>query len=144
MFARLAVGLLFGSTGWGKVNAIADVTAFFESLHIPAPGFNAVLVGYSELFCGLALVIGLGSRLATIPLLVSMSVALVTAKAAEIHGLIDLVGQDELTYLSVLTVLAVLGPGRASLDAWLARLLDSSPPCRARVEPRRGGIGSGR
>jgi len=119
LLARLCVGLLFASTGWGKIHSIPKVTAFFASLHIPAPGFHAVLVGYSELICGCALAIGLGTRLATIPLLVSMTVALITAKAAEIHGVLDLVGQDELTYLVVLFVIAVLGPGRASLDAVL-------------------------
>jgi uncharacterized membrane protein YphA (DoxX/SURF4 family) len=55
--------------------------------------FNAVLVGYSELLCGAALVIGLATRVATIPLCVSMLVALATAaKASGIHGLFDLVG----------------------------------------------------
>jgi putative oxidoreductase len=116
---RLAAGLLFASTGWGKVRNLAKVSAFFESLHIPAPWFNATLVGYSELLCGTALVIGLASRLATIPLCVSMLVALATAKASEIHGVIDLIGQEELAYVVMLFLIAVLGPGRASLDALL-------------------------
>lgn len=122
---RLAVGLLFLSTGWGKVHAIPKVTAFFESLGIPAPGFNAVLVGWSELLCGAALVVVLFSRLATVPLLVSMTVALLTAKRGDIHGVLDLVAQDELTYLVVLFMIAVLGPGRASLDRFVAAKLDA-------------------
>jgi putative oxidoreductase len=126
LLGRLAVGLLFVSTGWGKVHDIPKVTRFFESLHIPAPGFHAVLVGYSELLCGTALVIGLLSRLATIPLIVSMVVAILTAKAADIHGIFDLVGADEFTYLVVLVMIAVLGPGGASIDALIARRLDAS------------------
>ena len=52
LLGRLAVGLVFMSTGWGKVHDLAKVTAFFQELGIPAPGFHAVLVGYSESFAG--------------------------------------------------------------------------------------------
>ena len=123
LLGRLAVGLLFMSTGWGKVHNIEKVTSFFTSLHIPAPHFQAILVGYSELLCGTALVIGLLSRLATIPLMVSMVVAILTAKLPELHGLFDLIGFDEFTYLVVLAMIAILGPGALSLDAILVKRL---------------------
>ena len=126
LLGRLSVGLLFLSTGWGKVHNIPKVTQFFESLGIPAPGFHAVLVGYSELLCGTALVVGLLSRLATIPLTVSMIVALITAKRGDIHGVFDLVGQEEFTYLVLLVMIAVLGPGKIALDRFFARLVDGS------------------
>ncbi|MGA3122593.1 MAG: DoxX family protein [Polyangiaceae bacterium] len=125
LLGRLAVGLLFMSTGWGKVHDLAKVTAFFEKLGIPAPGFNAVLVGTSELVCGTLLVIGLLTRLATIPLVVSMFVAIVTAKSSEIHGLFDLVGTDEFTYLVVLVMIAIIGPGSIALDRLLVDGLTS-------------------
>ena len=123
LLARLAVGLVFMSTGWGKVHNLEKVTGFFTSLHIPAPHFNAVLVGYSELLCGTALVLGLLTRLATIPLVVSMIVAILTAKLPDLHGLFDLVGFDEFTYLVVLLVIALLGPGSIALDTLLVRRL---------------------
>ena len=125
LLGRLAVGLLFLSTGWGKVHSIPKVTAFFAELHIPAPGLNAVVVAYSELICGSLLVIGLLTRLATIPLIVSMIVALLTAKRADIHGIFDLVGAEEFTYLCLLVVLAAVGPGSAAVDHLLARKLDT-------------------
>jgi putative oxidoreductase len=123
LLGRLAVGLLFVSTGWGKVHNLDRVTHFFQELGIPAPGFHAVLVGYSELVCGALLVIGLASRLATVPLIISMVVAILTAKRADLHGLFDLVGFDEFTYLVVLVMIAILGPGAVSLDAPIARRL---------------------
>jgi putative oxidoreductase len=123
LLGRLAVGLLFLSTGWGKVHNIEKVTGFFEKLGIPAPGFNAVLVGYSELICGALLVLGLVTRLATIPLVVSMVIAILTAKRGDIHNLFDLVGQDEFTYLVVLVMIAIIGPGATSLDHLLVRWL---------------------
>jgi putative oxidoreductase len=121
LVGRLAVGLLFLSTGWGKVHSLDKVTSFFVKLGIPAPGLNAVVVGYSELICGALLVIGLCTRLATLPLIVSMVVAILTAKLSDIHGLFDLVAADEFTYLCVLVMLAIIGPGELSLDHILVR-----------------------
>src|SRR5208283_3630374 len=123
LLGRLGVGLLFLSTGWGKVHSIAKVTAFFESLGIPAPGFNAVLVGYTELIGGALLVLGLATRLATVPLIVSMVVAILTAKIGDLHNVFDLVGFDEFTYLVVLVMVAIIGPGEVALDRFVfARL----------------------
>jgi putative oxidoreductase len=123
LLGRLAVGLVFMSTGWGKVHNIEKVTGFFEQLGIPAPGFNAVLVGYSELICGTLLVVGLVARLATVPLVISMIVAILTAKRGDIHGLFDLVGFDEFTYLCILLIIAILGPGTVSFDELAVRRL---------------------
>lgn len=125
LLGRLSVGLLFLSTGWGKVNDLTKVTDFFRSLQIPFPTFNAALVGYSELVCGALLVLGLCTRLATLPLIVSMVVAIITARRDDVSGLFDLVGLEELTYLVVLTMLLILGPGRVAVDRWLARRIAS-------------------
>jgi putative oxidoreductase len=130
LLARFSVGFLFMSTGWGKVHDLAKVTSFFVHLGIPAPAFNAVLVGYSELIGGSLLVIGLLTRLATIPLMASMVVAILTAKWSELHWAtlpFDLAGFDEFTYLCMLLVLAVFGPGLASLDAVLLSFLGVAP-----------------
>jgi putative oxidoreductase len=121
LLGRLAVGLVFLSTGWGTVHNVEKVTEFFTSLHIPAPGLNAVVVGWSELLCGAALVLGLFTRLATFPLIMSMIVAILTAKRADIHGFFDLVAFEEFTYLVVLTMIAILGPGKLAIDHLLAR-----------------------
>lgn len=126
LLGRLAVGLLFISTGWGKVHDIPKVVKFFESLGIPAPGFQAVLVSWSELLCGSAIVVGLLTRFATVPLVVSMTVALLTAKSGDIHGILDLVGQDEFTYLVLLVMIAVLGPGKYAIDHFLAKRFDAA------------------
>ena len=127
LLGRLAVGLVFLSTGWGKVHNVEKVTEFFTSLHIPAPGLNAVVVGWSELLCGAALVIGLFTRLATIPLIVSMIVAILTAKRGDIHGFFDLIAFEETTYLLVLVMIAILGPGAISIDHLLAKKYGRAP-----------------
>lgn len=131
LFARLGVGIVFLSTGWGKVHNIEGVTKFFTTLGIPMPGLNAVVVAWSELLCGSALVLGVLTRLATIPLIVSMIVAILTAKKEEfaktegggIKYLFTLFGFDEWTYLVLLVVIAILGPGRWAVDAILSKRL---------------------
>jgi putative oxidoreductase len=125
LVARLTVGVLFVSTGWGKVHNIEKVAGYFHELGIPAPGFNAVLAGYSELICGALLVIGLLTRLATVPLIITMIVAILTAKHGDVHNLPDLFGLVEWTYIAILLLIAVFGPGLASVDAFLFRWLGS-------------------
>jgi putative oxidoreductase len=121
LVARLTVGVLFFSTGWGKVHNLEKVAGYFHELGIPAAGFNAVLASFSELICGTLLVIGLLSRLATVPLIITMIVALLTAKHGDVHSLPDLFGLVEWTYIPILLVIAVFGPGVASVDAFVVR-----------------------
>jgi putative oxidoreductase len=121
LVARLTVGVLFVSTGWGKVHNLDKVTSFFAELGIPMPGLNATVASYTELVCGSLLVIGLASRFASLPLVVTMVVAILTAKRAEVHGLADLFGLVEWTYIAILLVIAAVGPGFASVDAIAAK-----------------------
>lgn len=128
--ARLTVGLVFIGTGWGKLHNLGDVTDFFASLHIPAPGFNARLAASTEFLGGIAVLIGLGTRLASLPLAFTMVVAILTAKRGDITGLTSLVGLEEWSYLVFFLWLAVAGAGPLSLDALIGRLLGRSAPAR--------------
>jgi putative oxidoreductase len=127
LVARLTVGVLFVSTGWGKVHNLAKVTDFFGELGIPMPSFNAVLASYTELVCGFLLVIGLATRLAAVPLVVTMAVAILTAKKSELHSLPDLFGFVEWTYLAILLVIFALGPGKLAIDTLLERPIRGRP-----------------
>lgn len=128
LLGRIGVGLVFASTGWGKVHNIPKVTGFFASLGIPMPGLNAVMVSYLELICGTTIVLGLLTRLSAVPLVASMIVAILTAKRDELHGILDLVGFTEFTYAVLLVMLVILGPGRASLDRLLEQKLEGAAP----------------
>ena len=121
LVARLTLGVLFVSTGWGKVHDLDKVTAFFTELGIPAPHLNAVMVSFVELIGGSLLLVGFASRLAALPLIASMAVAILTAQRDSVHGLPDLFGLVEWTYLVLLLWVALAGPGKLSLDHVLAR-----------------------
>jgi putative oxidoreductase len=118
--ARLTVGLVFIGTGWGKLHTLPDVTEFFASLHIPAPGLNARIAASTEFFGGILVLVGLGTRLASLPLMFTMVVAILTAKRAEIDGLTALVGFEEWSYFVFFVWLAVAGAGPVSLDRFVA------------------------
>lgn len=119
LLARVTLGVLFISTGWGKVHNLAKVAAFFAELHIPAPALQASFVSYLELIGGGLVLVGLFARLASLPLIGSMAVAILTAKADDVHGLPDLFGLVEWTYLAMFVWIALAGPGRASLDHFI-------------------------
>src|SRR3954463_9651628 len=117
--ARLTLGVVFVGTGWGKLQGLDKVTGFFTELGIPAPGFNAVLASTAEFACGALLLVGLLSRLAAIPLIVTMAVAILTAKRDSLHGFGDLLGFEEWTYIVLALWIAVAGPGPLSLDRFV-------------------------
>ncbi len=122
LLGRVTLGVLFMSTGWGKVHKLDKVTGFFTEFGIPAPAFQATLVSYVELIGGALLLLGLLADFAALPLIVSMFVAIITAKRHEVHGLPDLFGLVEWTYLVLLVWVALTGSGKASLDyLWLKR-----------------------
>ena len=124
---RLTIGVIFLGTGWGKLHNLQKVTEFFAQLHIPAPGFTASLVATTELVCGALILLGLIARLAAIPLIITMCVAIATAKGGDIEGLRDLLGLQEFDYIVLLVWIAIAGAGALSLDRLFSRRLGPRP-----------------
>jgi putative oxidoreductase len=122
--ARLTVGVVFVGTGWGKLHDLDKITSYFTDLHIPAPAFQARLVALTELCGGVAMLLGLGARLFALPLAVTMIVAILTAKRADIDGLTALFGFEEWSYLVLFIWIALGGAGPLSLDHLVARRLE--------------------
>jgi uncharacterized membrane protein YphA (DoxX/SURF4 family) len=78
---RLAVGAVFLSEGIQKFLYPADLgTGRFVKIGIPAPQVMAPFVGVIEIVCGTMILVGLLTRLATIPLIIDMLVAISTTK----------------------------------------------------------------
>ena len=122
--ARLTVGWVFLQTGWGKLHNLEKVVGFFTSLGLPAPAFQARLVACTEVVCGALILLGLATRVASIPLIITMIVALATALRADIHSLGDLFGTSEFLYIALLLWLGAYGAGPISLDRVIAARLD--------------------
>lgn len=135
LLLRLTLGGVFASSGWGKLNNLEQVTEFFTELGIVAPGLNALFVSSTELVCGVLLLLGWLTRLSAVPLMGVMAVALLTAKASELEGPLELLGSLEFGYLVMLFALLCRGAGKFSLDALTWRAHSASPTVAAPPSP---------
>lgn len=81
VLVRLLVGGVFLSEGMQKfLYPVALGVGRFTTIGIPAPEFTAPFVGVVEILCGFLVIVGLLTRLAAIPLIVDISVALASTK----------------------------------------------------------------
>jgi putative oxidoreductase len=108
-------------TGQGKLTHLEKISEYFASLGLPFPALNAFLVGATETFGSLLLIVGLASRLAAIPITVSMIVAYLAADfEAVTHIFSDpdkFVQAAPFPFLLAALIVLAFGPGRFSVDA---------------------------
>jgi putative oxidoreductase len=130
LLIRLYWGWQFFLTGKGKLLDLAKPTQFFQSLGIPFPHEQAIVVGCTECFGGLLLLAGLCSRLVSIPLMVLLSVAYLTADLDKVKMIFSdpdkFLTADEFLFLFAVVLVFVFGPGKFSID-WLIKRKVASP-----------------
>lgn len=133
LYMRLTWGHQFLLIGVEKLKDIPGTIQFFTKLGIPYPEFHAYEIGLVESVGGILLMIGLASRLISIPLLIIMLTALGTAHAENLSNfrfLLDpksLVGENPYPFLITTLMVFTFGPGRLSLDGWLKRWISHQP-----------------
>jgi len=117
----------------------------FVKIGIPSPEVLAPFVGVVEIACGLLIVFGLLTRVAAVPLIVDMLVAIATTKVPIlIHsGPWDMAHEArlDLAMLASSCVLLAAGAGTHSIDAWLVRrrcqpVTSSSVAAAAKISAR--------
>jgi putative oxidoreductase len=119
LLARIAVGVVFAESGWGKLQNIEGVIGYFTELGIPFPNIQAPFVAGMEFVGGLLLIFGILTRIVTLPLIAIMAVAIWTAKASEISGYSDVFGFSEFLYILLMVWILISGPGPVALDRWI-------------------------
>ena len=124
LLARLVIGVVFAHSGYGKWTHLDQVVKFFSGLGIPFPELQAPFVASVELGGGALVLVGLGTRLVSAPLIGTMVVALATALSEKITGVNALFGLAEFLYIVLLVQLIVFGAGPVSLDRLVARSID--------------------
>lgn len=133
---RLYWGWSFFQTGWGKLGDLSGPTKFFTELGIPFPAFNAVLVGCTETICGLLLLVGLASRLAAIPLIITLIVAYITADREALFSIFSdtdkFLEATPFLFLLATFIIFAFGPGVFSLDYLIGKKFASSASAPAR------------
>jgi putative oxidoreductase len=119
---RLYWGWQFWMSGTGKLADIPKVTEFFTSLGVPFPHFNAYFIAYLEAGGGILLILGLGARLISLPLVVDMIVAYITADREALGYIFSADSSDKFykadpfTFLFAALIILFFGPGALSLD----------------------------
>lgn len=125
---RLVLGFVFIAHGGQKLfslfggTGIDGTSAFFQRVGIPAPQAFAYVVGVTEFFGGVLLVVGLLTVVAAIGLIVDMLVAIATVSHAFSFFSQTKVGYGwelNLALIGLAAALLVMGPGAWSLDARL-------------------------
>lgn len=142
ILVRLIVGAVFFEEGIQKF-LFADLMGAgrFARIGIPAPQMMGPFIGTLEIICGALILIGLLTRLAAIPLLINISVAIVSTKIPILLGHDFLCfhvaklarygfwsmaseGRTDFSMLLGLLFLLIVGAGQYSADAWLSQRLN--------------------
>lgn len=123
-----------GIAGLMLVHGIPKLLMLFSGEPVQFPevmgmssAFSLVLTVFAEVLCSVFILVGLGTRLATIPLIITMLVAVFYIHAADPFANQEL----GLLYLLGYVFLLLLGSGSYSLDALLLRRENTPIPAKS-------------
>jgi putative oxidoreductase len=128
IFIRLIVGLIFFSEGIQKYLIVSVLGPdYFKEIGFIHPMFWAYFTGAFEMFCGILILFGLLTRLASIPLLTIMITAFITTKLPLVstRGFLTFAHEynTDFSLTMLLILLIIYGGGKWSVDL---RILQSS------------------
>ena len=112
LIARVGIGVFM------LIHGLPKLAMLFSGEPVMFPGIvingelSLILAVFAEVICSLLLIIGLGTRLAVIPLIITMLVAVLHIHAADPFAK----QEPGLQYLLVYVVLFLTGSGRYSVD----------------------------
>ncbi|PWT96315.1 MAG: DoxX family protein [Bacteroidetes bacterium] len=109
---RVGVGILLLMHGYNKIEHFDTMKNTFLNFLGMGSTTSLILSIFAELFCSIFIILGLFTRLAAIPIIIDLTVAL-----WKIHHF-NFFGDGEKASLYLLAFIAILlvGPGKASVD----------------------------
>lgn len=114
--ARITIAYGFFDPAINKWNNIESTASWFASMNIPYALLNVYLVASLESLGVLLFVLGLFTRLISLPLIITMLVAIITVHYVNGFAAADNGFEIPLYYLLFLGIFASFGAGKISLD----------------------------
>ncbi|MFG0263190.1 MAG: DoxX family protein [Novipirellula sp. JB048] len=112
LILRVGIGVLMLVHGIAKVKGFGELAEQFPDPIGLGSRLSLILAIGAEVGCSLLLIVGFATRLALLPLVITMSVALFIVHQEDPWKVKELAATFLLVYLSLL----VTGPGRFSID----------------------------
>jgi putative oxidoreductase len=135
---RVVLGITFILHGGQKlfVFGFSGVSGAFAQMGIPAPGLLGPFVAFVEFFSGIAILLGLLTRLAALGIGATMVVAILTVHLK--NGFFAPTGIEfPLSLLGSAVALVITGAGDFSLDALIGKRLNGGAVAEQEVAPAR-------
>jgi putative oxidoreductase len=117
LILRIGISITMLHHGYTKIEHFSEMQdKFMDFLGLGAT-ISLSLTIFAEVICSILLILGLMTRIALVPCIINMAVALFVA-----HGF-DIFGKGELPaiYLIVYVALIITGPGGYSVDALISK-----------------------
>ena len=116
LLLRVTTGAFMLTHGMGKFFKLfgSEPITFADPIGVGATA-SLVLTVFAEVFCSLLIILGLATRLAVIPLLITMLVVIFIVHAGDSFGRVEL----PLFYATNYMILAIAGAGSISMDNWI-------------------------
>lgn len=121
LFVRLVLAYGFYEPAMNKFSNIHDVAQWFEGMNIPFPTLSAYMAATTEMAGVILFVLGLLTRVISIPLLIVMAVAIKTVHLAHGFSAGDNGFEIPLYYMIFLVILLAHGAGKFSLDYYFKK-----------------------
>lgn len=112
LILRLVLGISLLTHGWPKFQKILDGNFKFGDPIGLGPEASLILAAFAEFLCSLLVIIGLGTRLATIPIMITMATAFFIVHASDDFG----TKEKALLFLGGFLTLFFTGPGKYAAD----------------------------
>lgn len=103
---------------WGNISGIAE---WFATMGIPFPTLNAYMAASTEMAAVILLPLGLATRIISIPLIVTMVVAIITVHLENGFEAGNNGFEIPLYYMLMLFALLIIGAGRISVDDFISK-----------------------
>ncbi len=114
---RLGVGVLVASHGYNKLVHFTETKYHFMNFLGLGSTVSLALVVFAEFFCSIFLILGLFTRLAVIPIIIVLVVALFKVHIGDIFG----EGEKATMYLVASLAILLCGPGKVSVDGMIGK-----------------------